>query len=72
MKSKVGRTAQWMSFAVIMSFMMVDQAFAYGSFTPAASPTPPAAVPEINGPGALAVIALLVSLGVVFYNKVRK
>jgi hypothetical protein len=71
MMLKVGTAALWMSSAVTMSLIMVDQAFAgFGSFTP----PPPAApaVPEINGPGALAVIALLVSLGVVFYNKVRK
>jgi hypothetical protein len=29
-------------------------------------------VPEFNGPGAIAAIALLVSIGAVFYNKVRK
>jgi hypothetical protein len=73
MKSKVGRAAQCMSFAAIMSFVMVHQAFAYGSFTPPSTPPPSApAVPEFDGPGALAAIALLVSLGIVFYNKLRK
>ncbi len=67
MMLKVGTAALWMSSAVTMSLIMVDQAFAgFGSFTP------PPPVPEINGPGALAVIALLVSIGVVLYNKVRK
>jgi hypothetical protein len=70
MKSKLSAIALSTSSAVVAGLMTVSQAFATGSYTPPAAPAP--SVPEINGPGALAVIALLVSLGVVFYNKVRK
>jgi len=67
MKSKLSAIALSMSSAVVAGLMTVNQAFATGSYTPPESP-----VPEINGPGALAVVALLVGLGVIFYNKVRK
>jgi hypothetical protein len=67
MKSKVGPAALWMSFAVIMSLMMVDQAFAgFGSFTPPPSAPP---VPEFDGPGAIAAIALLASVGAIFFGR---
>lgn len=62
MKSKVGPAALWMSSAVIMSLMMVDQAFAgFVSFTPP--------VPEFDGPGAIAAIALLASVGAIFFGR---
>jgi hypothetical protein len=73
MKSKVGQAALWMSSAVITSLMMVDQAFAgFGSFTPPSSPpsTPP--VPEFDGPGAIAAIALLAGFAAVLYQKIKK
>ena len=74
MKSKVGQAALWMSSAVFTSLMMVDQAFAgFGSFTPPPSAppsTPP--VPEFDGPGAIAAIALLAGFAAVLYQKIRK
>ena len=51
---------------------MVDQALAGFCTYDGRQAAPPAAVPEFDGPGALAAIALLVGVGVVLYNKVRK
>ena len=33
---------------------------------------PPAAAPEIDGPGGIAAIALLVSVGMIAYNRFRR
>jgi hypothetical protein len=75
MKSKLGATALWMSSVVIVSLITASQAFAFGSFTPPATSEPPAstpAVPEFDGPGAIAAIALLVSVAAIVYHKLRK
>jgi len=44
-----------------------------GVVTPPVTPpvAPPAHAPEIDGPGAFAAIALLLSLGVILYRRVR-
>jgi hypothetical protein len=61
--------------ALLMTLITVNQALADSPFcnwTAAGCGGDAAAVPEFNGPGAIAAIALLVSIGAVFYNKVRK
>jgi hypothetical protein len=57
-KMKVGATA-------LLSLMTTSQAFA-GFFPP-----PPAAVPEFDGPSGIAAIALLVSVGAIFFGRSR-
>jgi hypothetical protein len=49
----------------LMSLMMVDQAFA-GFFN-----VPPPPVPEFDGPGAIAAIALLGSIVAVAFHRSR-
>jgi hypothetical protein len=73
MKSKLSATALWMSSAVIAGLMTMNQAFAVGSYTPPPAPTSSTpAVPEFDGPGAIAAIALLVSVVAIVYQKMRK
>ncbi len=57
--------------ALLAWLVTIDQAFAgFFNFTPN-PPTPPA-VPEFDGPGAIAAIALLVGVVAILYQKVRK
>jgi hypothetical protein len=68
MKVQLNRAAIWMTFAVVMSLMMVDQAFAgFVSYTP--PPPTPEPVPEIDGPAGIAAIALLSSVAAVMFGK---
>jgi hypothetical protein len=48
--------------ALLMSLVTANHAFA-GFF-----PTPPAQVPELDGPGSIAALALLVSIGAIFFR----
>jgi hypothetical protein len=58
--------------ALLMCLAMVDQAFAgFFHITPAPTPPPPPAVPEFDGTGAVAAIALLVSIGAVLLRRSR-
>ena len=59
MKTKVGAAA------LLMSLMTIDQAFA-GFF-----PTPPASVPEFDGPSGLAAMMLLVGVGAILFSRSR-
>lgn len=61
MKMKVGAAA------LLTSLMTIDQAFA-GSFLPVITPEP---VPEFDGPGGIAAIALLVSVGAILFSRSR-
>jgi hypothetical protein len=56
--------------ALLLCLVTISQAFA-GFFTFTPNPTPPA-VPEFDGPGAIAAIALLVGVVAILYQKVRK
>jgi hypothetical protein len=47
--------------ALLMSLVMANHAWA--GFFP-----PPAQVPELDGPGSIAVLALLVSIGAIFFR----
>jgi len=62
--------------ALLMTLITVNQALADSPFcnwtAAGCGGGDGGSVPEINGPGALAALALLVSIGVIFYNKVRK
>ncbi len=58
--------------ALFMSAITLNQALASCVWLGNCDSGDATAVPEINGPGALAALALLVSIGVIFYNKVRK
>lgn len=60
-KMKVGAAA-------LLSLMAASQAFAGFFPTP---PAPPAAVPEFDGPSGIAAIALLVSIGAIFFSRSR-
>ncbi|MGP1667586.1 MAG: hypothetical protein ACTS5I_17125 [Rhodanobacter sp.] len=64
MKVKVGAAA------LAMSLMTIDQAFAgWFNITP---PAPgPAPIPEFDGPGAVAAIALLASVAAIILQKSR-
>jgi hypothetical protein len=66
MKWKVAATG------LLLTLMMVDQAFA-GLFDFFPNPTPPAEspVPEIDGPGAVAAIALLASIVAMAFSRSR-
>lgn len=59
-KMKVGATA------LLMTFVMIDQAFAelFPSLPPA--PTP---VPEFDGPSGLAAVMLLVGVGAILFSR---
>jgi hypothetical protein len=61
MKMKVGAAA------LLMSLMTVDQAFA-GFFNIVPPPTP---IPEFDGPGAIAAIALLTSVVAIAFHRSR-
>lgn len=68
MKVQLNRAAIWMTFAVVMSLVMVDQAFAgFVSYTP--PPPTPEPVPEIDGPAGIAAIALLSSVAAVMFGR---
>ena len=56
-KLKVGATA------LLMSFMMIDQAFAAFWYCP---------VPEFDGPSGIAAMTLLVSVGAILFSGSRK
>jgi len=62
--------------ALLICVMMIDQAYAgFFNFTPNPTTTPEPstpAVPEFSGPGAIAAIALLVSVVAIVYQKMRK
>ncbi len=62
--------------AVFVSFITVSEAFAWCGLTGDCGLTPattePVATPEFDGPGAVAAIALLVSIAAVIYQRVRK
>ena len=66
-RMKVGATA------LLMCFAMIDRAYAgFFHITPAPTPPPaPPAVPEFDGAGAIAAIALLVSIGAVLLGRSR-
>jgi hypothetical protein len=53
------------------SLVWSTNAFAAGEWLPDGGGEP-AATPEIDGPGAVIAVALLVSLGVMVYRKVQK
>jgi hypothetical protein len=58
--------------ALLFCFAMIEQAHAgYFIITPKAPPSapPPPAVPEFDGAGAIAAIALLVSIGAVLLRR---
>ncbi len=62
MKMKVGAAALLMG-------VMIDRAFAgYTNITP--PPQPP--VPEFDGPGAIAAVALLTSVAAIMFHKTRR
>jgi len=65
MKSNVGAAALVMGLALLASFIAPDQALA-GFFN-----VPPP-VPEIDGPGAIAAVALLAGVVAILYQKIRK
>lgn len=69
-RMKVGATALLMC---LMCVAMIDPAFAgYFHITPAAArsaPPPPPAVPELDGTGAIAALALLASIGAVLLGR---
>ncbi|HEX9881212.1 MAG TPA: hypothetical protein VGA65_01770 [Hyphomicrobium sp.] len=61
--------------ALSICVMTIDQAVAgFFHFTPNPTPppTPPPAVPEFDGLGAVAAIALLVSVVAIIYQRARK
>ncbi len=61
--------------AMFMSFLMVSEAFAWCGLTGDCGLTPaaePVAAPEFDGPGAVAAIALLVSIVAVVYQRARR
>jgi hypothetical protein len=67
MKVQLNRAALWTTFAVVMSLMLVDQAFAgFVSYTPPPTPEP---IPEIDGPAGMAAIALLSSVAAVMFGR---
>ena len=73
MKLILGRTALWISHAVLLCVVTLDQAFAgIFKFTPAPPAPTPTPIPEIDGPGAIAAIALLGSVAAIVYQKMRK
>jgi len=53
--------------ALLVTVMMIDQAFA-GGWDIVPTPTP---VPEIDGSGALTAIALLAGVAAIFFSKNR-
>jgi hypothetical protein len=59
--------------AFLFCFAMIEQAHAgFFHFTPSAPPPsapPPPAVPEFDGAGAIAAIALLASIGAVLFSR---
>ena len=59
-KMKVGATA------LLMTFVMIDQAFA--ELFPF---LPPAPVPEFDGPSGLAAVMLLVGVGAILFSRSR-
>ena len=60
--------------ALSICVMTIDQAVAgFFHFTPNPTPTPtPPAVPEFDGLGAVAAIALLVSVVAIIYQRARR
>jgi hypothetical protein len=57
--------------ALLICLMTINQAFAgFFNFTP--NPPAPPAVPEFDGPSAIAASALLVGVVAILYQKVRK
>lgn len=73
MKSKLSATALWMGSALMAGLVTVNQAFAgLVSVTPPPSTPSSPSVPEFDGPGAIAAIALLVSVGAIIYQKMKK
>lgn len=57
--------------ALLLSLVPIDRALA-GFFQITPAPTPPAApVPEIDGPGGIAAIALLASVVAIILNRSR-
>jgi len=59
--------------ALFLSAVALDQALAFFKVTPAdsGSAAGPVGTPELDGPGGLAAIALLVSIAVVLFNRSR-
>jgi len=54
--------------ALLLSLVPIDRAFA-GFFEITPAPTPAAPVPEIDGPGGIAAIALLASIVTIVVHK---
>jgi hypothetical protein len=63
MKMKVGAAA------LLMSLMAIDQAFA--GFFNIVPPPEPKPIPEFDGPGAIAAIALLASVVAIAFHRAR-
>lgn len=55
--------------ALLFSAVTADQALAFFQFTPNPGNSGPAGVPELDGPGGAAAIALVVSVAFVLFNR---
>jgi hypothetical protein len=66
-----GTTALFMSLFTA-SQALADDAFCNWTGTCGGGGSTPAAVPEFDGPGAIAVVALLVSVVAIIYQRARK